>query len=114
MPQEDQKSIPQVVSELKDLTVDYAKQETIDPLKNVGRFVAFGVGGSAVLGLGLCLLGLALLRFLQTETDTWFTGNWSWAPYLIATIVLGAFAVFAVLAIKKDDRQARERREAGR
>lgn len=114
MPQEEQKSIPQVVSELKDLTVDYAKQETIDPLKNVGRFVAFGVGGSAVLGLGLCLLGLALLRFLQTETDTWFTGNLSWIPYLIATICLAIFAYLAVRAINKDGRQARERREAGR
>lgn len=96
------KSIPQVVSELKELTVDYAKQETIDPLKGLSRFVAYGVGGSLLLAIGLGLLGLSGLRALQTETGTWFTGSLSWAPYLIATTVLGALAALSILAIKRD------------
>lgn len=95
---EDRKSVPQVLGELKELTVTYAKQETVDPLKGLGRFVGFGVGGSFVLGLGLCMLGLAALRALQTETDA-FDGNWSWAPYLITTVVLAVFALLAVRAI---------------
>ena len=105
MPEPEPKSIPQVVSELKELTVDYAKQETIDPLRGLGRFVAFGVGGSLVLAIGLSLLGLAGLRAMQSETGTAFTGNWSWAPYLIATAVLAVLAVLAILAIKKDGKQ---------
>jgi hypothetical protein len=105
------KSIPQVVTELKELTVNYAKQETIDPLRGLGRFVAYGVGGSLVLAMGLGMLGLAGLRALQTETGSTFTGNWSWFPYLIATIVLGAIAALAILQISKDGRQARKRRE---
>lgn len=99
MPDE-RKSVPQVLGELKDLTVTYAKQETVDPLKGLGRFVGFGVGGSFVLGLGLCLLGLAVLRALQTETGDTFEGNWSFVPYLVTILVLGVLALLAVGAIK--------------
>lgn len=106
-----EKSIPQVVTELKQLTIDYAKQETIDPIKGLGRFVAYGVGGSLVLAIGLGMLGLAGLRALQTETGSTFTGNWSWVPYLIATTVLGAIAALAIFQISKDGRDARKRRE---
>ncbi len=82
------KSIPQVASELWELSTAYAKQETIDPLKGLGRFVGWGVGGAIVLGIGVVLLMLGGLRALQTETSTTFTGNLSWLPYLI-TVVAG-------------------------
>ena len=108
------KSIPEVINELKELTISYAKQETVDPLKNQLRWVGFGVGGSFVLAIGLSLLGLAGLRALQTETDTWFTGNLSWIPYAIVVVVLGVFAGVSVLAIGRANRQSKERREAGR
>lgn len=99
MPQEDQKSIPQVVSELKDLTVDYAKQETIDPLKGLGRFVSFGVGGAVALGIGFVLLLLSGLRALQTETGSTFTGNLSWLPYLIVLAVGSILIALALMRI---------------
>ena len=108
------KSIPEVISELKELTISYAKQETVDPLKGQFRWVSYGVGGSFVLAIGLSLLGLAGLRALQTETDTWFTGNLSWIPYVIVMIVLGVFAATAALAINRSNRKSKERREAGR
>ncbi len=98
------KTVPQVISELKELTVTYAKQETVDPLRNVGRFVGFGVGGSFLLGIGLCLLALAGLRALQTETGDTFEGNWSWAPYLITTVVLLLIAVVVAMKIKEKPR----------
>lgn len=107
------KSIPEVISELKELTIAYAKQETIDPLKRQGRWVTRGVGGSFLIGIGLSLLGLAGLRALQTETGTWFTGNLSWIPYLIVIVVLAAFAGASIYAIGKSNRQSKERREAG-
>lgn len=83
------------VRELKELVVAYAKQETVEPLKGLGRYVGFGIGGALLLGVGLFFLAIGALRALQTETGTRFTGNWSWAPY---AIVLVGLVVFAALA----------------
>lgn len=88
-PSGDPKSVPEVVSELWELTTAYAKQETIDPLKGLGRFLGYGIGGGILLGIGVVLLLLSALRALQTETGTMFTGNLSWLPYLIAVVVGG-------------------------
>jgi len=78
------------------LVIDYAKQETLGPLKGLGRFLAFGMAGSIALAAGSVLLVLAALRALQTETGSTFTGNLSWLPYVItgalATAVLGLAA----------------------
>jgi hypothetical protein len=95
------KSIPEVATELWELARDYAKQETIDPLKGLGRFLGFGVPGAIALGIGVSMLSLALLRFLQTETDTMFTGNWSWAPYPITAVASSALIGLALLRISK-------------
>lgn len=81
-----------MATELWALTTAYAKQETIDPLKGLGRFLGYGVGGAIALGVGVVLLLLAALRALQTETSTTFTGNLSWAPYLI-TVAVGAVLI---------------------
>jgi hypothetical protein len=105
VPQPEDKSIPTVINELKELTITYAKQETIVPLKQTGRFVAYGVGGSFVLGIGLAMLGLAGLRALQTETGSTFTGHWSWAPYLFTAVVLAAFAYLSIRQISKDGKE---------
>ena len=73
------------MAELKDLVVGYAKQETVDPLRTLGRYMGFGVAGSVCIGGGVVLLLLALLRGLQEVTvfnDPSLTGDsrWSWAP----------------------------------
>ncbi|HEY9556835.1 MAG TPA: hypothetical protein VIR58_08870 [Acidimicrobiales bacterium] len=95
------KSIPQVATDLWELGVAYAKQETIDPLRGLGRFLAFGVSGAVALGLGLVLLLLAGLRALQTETGSTFTGNLSWAPYLITLAVGALLMALALMRITK-------------
>lgn len=82
-------------SELVQLVVDYAKQETLGPLKGLGRFLAFGLAGSIFLAVGLSVLLLAGLRALQTETGTTFAGNLTWIPYLATA---GAAVVVAGLA----------------
>ena len=69
------------------LVIEYVKQETLTPLRGLGRYLAFGIAGSLALCVGLVLLLLALLRALQTETGTTFTGNLSWVPYLIVCAV---------------------------
>ena len=89
------KSVPTLVTELVDLVRAYAKQETIEPVKGLGRFVAFGLAGSLLLGVGTVLLAVALLRALQTEVDT-FDGRWSWAPYAITLVFCGLVAGLAL------------------
>ena len=91
------KSVPALAAELWDLVRAYIKQETVEPIKGLGRRVAFGLAGSVLLSVGLVLLALGGLRALQTETDTTFDGNWSWAPYLIT---LFGLAILIVLAVK--------------
>jgi hypothetical protein len=81
------KSLPTQIGELWRLVLAYFRQETVEPVRNLGRFVAFGVAGSIVLGLGLGLLILAVLRFFQTETGSTFTGHLSWVPYVIMLVV---------------------------
>jgi predicted cobalt transporter CbtA len=92
----ERKSVRSRGEEFVDLVREYAQQETLDPLKGLGRFVAFGVAGSVLLAVGAVLLLLGLLRVLQTETGSTFTGNLSWIPYLItaaaALVVLGLAA----------------------
>lgn len=100
-PSGDAKGIPQVASELFELAKAYAKQETIDPLKGLGRFVGFGVGGAIALGIGVMLLMLSGLRALQTETSTTFTGSWSWAPYGIVALVGMLLIGLAVARVSK-------------
>jgi hypothetical protein len=94
VPDTEAKPIGEVVSELVDLTKAYAKQETVDPLKGLGRYLGYGLAGALLLSIGVILLILAGLRALQSETGTTFTGNWSWAPYVI--VLVGASAVIGL------------------
>jgi hypothetical protein len=80
--------LPQVIAELWELVVAYFKQETLAPLQALVRVVAFGIAGALLLGFGVVCLTVGGLRLLQEETGSTFTGNWSWAPYAIMTVVL--------------------------
>ena len=97
-PLSEPKSLPTLAAELWELVRTYALQQTIEPMKGVGRFVLFGALGSILLGTGLVLLVLGGLRALQDETGSTFHGNWSWAPYLITMVVC---AVVIALAMSK-------------
>ena len=66
-----------------DLVKRYALQETVGPLKNIGRWLGFGVAGAFCLGFGTLVLLMALLRILQTETSDVFDGDLAFIPYLI-------------------------------
>lgn len=91
-------SVPAEVQDLSQLLLAYVRQETIEPIKGIGRFLAFGLAGSLLLGLGLVMVMLALLRFLQTETGGAFDGHLSWLPYLITLFGCGLVAAAAMKA----------------
>jgi hypothetical protein len=101
VPETQSKSVPEIVTELFELTKSYARQETVDPLKGVGRYLGYGMLGALALGIGVILLMLAGLRALQTETGTTFTGNWSWLPYVIVLVVATALIGLAISRIKQ-------------
>ena len=91
------KSLPELGKELIDLTVTYAKQETLDPLKAVGPRVAWGVAGSGLASVGLVFLLVGVLRLLQVEAR--LRGLWSFLPYVVAVAVAGAVALAALRQI---------------
>lgn len=96
------RALPELFAELWDLVKAYLRQETVDPLKGIGRYVAFGVLGAFLVGIGAVELAVGGLRILQSETDTTFTGNLTWAPY---AIVLGALVIGAALALSAASRR---------
>jgi hypothetical protein len=95
------KSVPQVVTELWGMTKEYARQETIDPLKGLARYAGYGFLGAVLGAMGVILLLLSLLRALQTETGDALDGNMSWAPYMIVLVVGVAVASIAYSRTKK-------------
>ena len=79
----------------------YAQQETIGPLKGIGRWIGVGAGGAVALGLGLSLVLLGLLRLIQSEWDGMAEGGTSWIPYAIVLAVAVALLVLTLLRINK-------------
>lgn len=84
-------SVQRDIDEIKELALRYIKEETVQPLKDLGRFVAWGAAGSLFVGFGVMLFLLGSLRFLQEQFKV-FDGSLSWLAYLIV-------AVLAILVI---------------
>ncbi len=81
------KSAPELINELKSLVIDYAKQETIRPLRSLGQYLGWGIAGSVMIALGGLFLTVGILRVLQTQTGGAFDGGWSFVPYLIVFVI---------------------------
>ncbi len=105
----DDKSMGSLFNELKDLIIAYAKQETVDPLKALGRFVLWGVVGAILLGVGGGLLALAAVRAIQFETAPHLLGDWSWTPYVGGILLAAVAAGWAASRIGKSDMGKRAR-----
>ncbi len=82
------------------LVRDYAKQETLEPLHGLGRWLAFGLLGSLAIGLGVAFIVLGALRGIQDQWTSVFDGNWSFAPYVITLVIAVIAIVLAVTRIK--------------
>ena len=100
-PSKKKQSLPEQIADLRELVVTYAKQETVEPLKNLGRFVGYGIAGSLLVAISGVLLTLGSLRLLQEEAADVFDGNWTWAPYAIVMIGTLLCAILAARAITK-------------
>lgn len=88
-------------TEVWGLVRDYAKQETVDPLKGLVSYLKWGLVGVVLVAIGLVELIVALLRAVQTEAGGVLDGRWSFVPYVITLIVAGAVVYLSVKAISK-------------
>ncbi len=79
--------------DLPDLLKRYVRQETVEPLRTLGRFLGLGIAGSILMGVGAVLLSVGGLRLLQTWSV--LEGSWSCVPYLVVAIALTATAALA-------------------
>lgn len=95
------KSLGGHLGELATLVVAYAKQETVDPLKRLVRFVVWGVAGALLVAVGGSMLTLTAVRVLQTETGRHLHGNLTWVPYAGGIVVAALGAGWSVTRIFK-------------
>jgi len=95
------KSVPALGSELLGLVIGYAKQETVDPLKSLARFVAWGVAGAVLLSTGGVLLALAAVRAAQAESGVHLHGSLTWVPYAGGLILAVVGATWSISRIFK-------------
>ena len=89
MAQKDERSPKESATEVWTLVRDYAKQETLDPIKGLLNFAKWGLVGSLLVGIGVVELLVAVLRMVQVETDDWLDGRLSPFPYVITLAVTG-------------------------
>jgi hypothetical protein len=82
-------------TEVFGLVRDYAKQETVDPLKGLLGFVKKGLVGALLLAIGVIELSIFVLRLAQAEGSEVFDGRLSFIPYLITLAVASVVLLWA-------------------
>lgn len=77
--------------ETYELVRDYAKQETVGPLKGAGRWLAFGLLAAFFMSVGIVILLLAVLRLAQDLIlHVWWpeqADGLSFLPYVVTLLV---------------------------
>ncbi len=75
--------IPQLTTELIEMSREYLRQETIEPAKRLGKTAGMGIGGAMAISLGAFFLVLALYNGLKMWLPT---GEW----YVVLSRLLAA------------------------
>lgn len=94
-------SVPDLGAQILRMVIAYAKQETLDPLRSLGRFLLWGVAGAVLLSAGVVLVSLAAVRAVQTEAGTHLGGELTWVPYLAGLVVALVAAGLAASRVGK-------------
>jgi hypothetical protein len=95
------RSAPDHVTDLVDSVKQYAKQETIDPIRGAARWIAVGTVASVSLGLALVFFAIAVLRLSQYLGGESLSASWSFLHYFITFIVVSAFVAIALSRIQQ-------------
>jgi hypothetical protein len=95
------KSFQTLINELVGLVVAYFRQETLAPIRGIGRSIALGVAGALLVAAGGATLVLAVVRAVQAETGSHLRGNLTWVPYVGGMLIAAYGAVWAATRINK-------------
>ena len=97
--------VSELVRDIGTMLVEYVKQETLEPIKGLARFVALGLAAMVVTGMGIVLLLLGGVRLLQDEAGSAFDGHLKFLPYVFALIVCAVVAAGALRAASGPSRK---------
>jgi hypothetical protein len=81
----DPQEIPQIATELVEMSREYLRQETLEPAKRLGKHAAMGLGGAVALSVGGFFLAWGLYHLLKVVLPE---GEW----YLVLSRFLTAVA----------------------
>ncbi len=92
-------TIGRKITDLKNILVQYTKQEIRDPLISLLKWTAYGLAGLIFIIAGLGHLCLGILRMLQSEVSA-FENSLSFLPYFIIFTFLALTAAFSYRSIR--------------
>lgn len=82
--------LPQMVTELVDLSKAYLQEEAVQPVKQVGRTIGVGLAAAVLFAIGTLLVSIAVLRVIVQQFPD--TSLWSALGYTATFLVLGIVA----------------------
>ncbi len=91
--------LPQMVSELVDISKAYLQEEAVQPAKRVGRTLAFGALAAVLFAIGAVLLSVAGMRVLVDLFPD--TSLWSALGYAVSFLLLALIAGLLARGIKR-------------
>lgn len=86
--------IPKLVSELADLSKTYLVENTVEPMRRMGRFAGLSLLGGILMAAGWILLSVAGLRLLSAVLPD--TELWSVLAYVLAALAALATALLII------------------
>lgn len=78
---------------------EYARQETVEPIRGAARWVAVGTVASLCLGVAMLYAALAVLRLSQDLGGSALDGSWSFLHYLVTAVVLAVLVKVTISRI---------------
>jgi hypothetical protein len=96
-----ERELPDMVTEMVDLTRAYVDEEVREPARQLGRYAGAGLGAGLLVSVGALLLSIAGFRALATEVLP-EGPYWSALAYVITAVVLGLVAWLLVRRVAKE------------